>query len=44
LPGDFSGHGTATVEGDDTLVYIDDLGFRLVFVPEEDVPPPGPCV
>jgi hypothetical protein len=42
-PKGFTGHGTATVENDDKLVYVDDGGTRIVFWPAEDVPPPPPC-
>ena len=38
-PESFTGHGRASVPRTDRLVYVDDGGQRLVFVPGREVPP-----
>jgi hypothetical protein len=42
-PPTFTGRGTATIEADDKLIYVDDGGARVRFRPAEDVPAPPPC-
>lgn len=42
-PASWRGHGTVTEVSPSRLLYRDDSGVEVTFLPEAEVPPPGPC-